>query len=90
MGLQGGAIVGTASGVESVIQLYFEQTKPDKDGNCKRYKVLAFGPGLINGKEVAETVTLQGSGPHKFIEPFDKTRLEKLGYKLVWVDEDAE
>ena len=81
--------MGTANGVEVVIQLYFEQTKPDKDGNHKRYKVLAFGPGLVNGKEVAETVTLQGSGPHKFIEPFDKARFEAMGYKLVKVDEDA-
>ena len=61
-----------------MIQLYFEQTKPDKDGNCKRYKVLAFGPAVINGKDVAETVTLQGSGPHKFVEPFDKAKLDSL------------
>ena len=74
-------------GACAMIQLYFEQTKPDKDGNHKRYKVLAFGPGLVNGKEVAETVTLKGTGPNPFVEPFDKTRFETMGYKLVKVEE---
>ena len=73
--------MGTVSGVEVVIQLYFEQIKPDKDGNHKRYKVLSFDPEN-------NTVTLQGSGPNKFIEPFDKARFEKMGYKLVKVEED--
>ena len=73
--------MGTASGVESVIQLYFEQTKPDKDGNHKRYKVLSFDTEK-------NTVMLQGSGPNPFVEPFDKTRFEKMGYKLVKVEED--
>ena len=68
--------------------IYFEQTKPDKDGHHKRYKVVAFGPGIVNGKEVAETVTLQGSGPHTFVEPFDKKRFETMGYKLVRVEEE--
>ena len=77
--------MGTAKGVEVVIQLYFEQTKPDKDGNHKRYKVLAFGPDLST--QNGNTVTLQGSGPHKFIEPFDKARFETMGYKLVKVEE---
>ena len=64
-----------------MIQLYFEQTKPDKDGNHKRYKVLSFDTEK-------NTVTLQGSGPNPFVEPFDKTRFEKMGYKLVKVEED--
>ena len=72
--------MGTVNGVESVIQLYFEQTKPDKDGNHKRYKVLSFDIEK-------NTVTLQGSGPHAFVEPFDKARFEAMGYKLVKVEE---
>ena len=73
--------MGSDERVEVVIQLYFEQTKPDKDGNCKRYKVLSFDIEK-------NTVTLQGSGPHAFVEPFDKMRFEKMGYKLVKVDNE--
>ncbi len=63
------------------VQLYFEQTKPDKDGNHKRYKVLSFAAEK-------NTVTLQGDGPHPFVEPFDRQRFEAMGYRLVKVEED--
>ena len=67
--------------MEVVTTLYFEQTKPDKDGNHKRYKVLSFDTEK-------NTVTLQGASPHQFVEPFDKARFETMGYKLVKVEED--
>ena len=59
--------------------VYFEQVKPDKDGNHKRYKVLAFDT-------VANTVTLE-SANGSFAEPLDKERFAKMGYKLVRVEE---
>jgi hypothetical protein len=76
-------------GVEVVTTVYFEQVKPDKDGTHKRYKVIAFGPGIVNGKAVEETVTLQGEA-EPFVEPFDRKRFEDMGYKLLRVEEDDE
>ena len=55
--------------------LYFEQTKANAAGEHKRYKVISFD----NEKS---TVTLQGLAD-PFVEPFDRARFEKMGYKLV-------
>jgi hypothetical protein len=69
--------------------LYFEQTKPAKDGTFKRYKVLKFGPGVVEGKQLAETVTLKGLA-EPFIEAFTRERFEKMGYRLIQVEEENE
>jgi hypothetical protein len=63
------------------MQLYFERMQPGKDGVRKRYKVISFDTEK-------NTVTLQGSGPNAFVEPFDKARFEQMGYKLVKVEEN--
>lgn len=67
--------------------IYFETVKPDKDGKHRRYKVLGFGPGTVDGKPCDNTVTLQGSSK-PFTEVFDKERFKKMGYRLVKEEEE--
>lgn len=64
--------------------LYFEQTKPNKEGVKQRYKILSFD------KE-KNTITIQGpSGVGGFEEKFDKAHFQRMGYTLVNVAEDEE
>jgi hypothetical protein len=60
--------------------LYFEQTKPNAKGEHKRYKVISFD-------DEKGTVKLQGLAPEGFEEIMDRERFEKMGYKLIQVEE---
>lgn len=63
--------------------MYLEQQKPAKDGTKKKYKVVSFD----DSDPANPKVTLQGmAGP--FIEPFDKAKLVRMGYKLINVEEE--
>lgn len=64
-----------------MMQLYFETVKPNAKGEHKRYKVVSFD----NEKG---TVMLQGIA-EAFEEEFNRARFERMGYRLVKVEEEV-